>query len=146
MPTKRKNLIQDKAKRINLKSKRTRTLLRKAIEVSQMCDLDIHITVYDRTFGKITEYNSTNADGISFSFEATKKLLEEFELKSNKRFYKLYSDKDYEALKTQPRGEQFFDEERIGESLVDQKDLHAVVNLAVPHFNQELEHIENGQF
>ena len=76
MPTKRKNLIEDKAKRINLKSKRTRTLLRKAIEVSQMCDLDIHITVYDRNFGKITEYNSTNTDGCTFCFETTKQLFE----------------------------------------------------------------------
>lgn len=70
-----------------------------------MCDLDIHITVYDRNFGKITEYNSTNADGRTFSFEATKQLFEEFKFKKNKRSYKLYSDQDYEALKTQPRVE-----------------------------------------
>ena len=59
----RKNVIKDKAKRINLKSKRTRTLLRKAIEVSQMCDLHIHIAVWDRSINKLIEYGNTTADG-----------------------------------------------------------------------------------
>ena len=41
----RKEVIEDKAKRINLKSKRKRTLIRKAIEVSQMCELEILILI-----------------------------------------------------------------------------------------------------
>ena len=45
--------IKDKSKRQNHKSKRVRTLIRKAIEVSQMCDLDILIVVKDREFDKI---------------------------------------------------------------------------------------------
>ena len=53
-----KTLIEDKLKRINYKSKRTRTLIRKAIEVSQMCDLDVLLVLHDREFDKITQYNS----------------------------------------------------------------------------------------
>lgn len=33
----RKQVIDDKLKRINLKSKRKKTLIKKAIEISQMC-------------------------------------------------------------------------------------------------------------
>ena len=51
-------LIKDKSKRINLKSKRTRTLFRKAIEVSRMCNLDIFIMINDRDSSRILEYNS----------------------------------------------------------------------------------------
>ena len=54
----RKEVIEDKAKRINLKSKRKRTLIRKAIEVSQMCELDILILIQDRETNKLIEYNS----------------------------------------------------------------------------------------
>ena len=73
----RKNVIEDKAKRINLKSKRTRTLLRKAIEVSQMCDLDIHIAVWDRSLKKLIEYGNTTADGQFFSFDRLRTVIEE---------------------------------------------------------------------
>ena len=59
----RKEIIKDKAKRTNLKSKRTRTLIRKAIEVSQMCNLDIHIVLKDRDFNKVIEYKSISPDG-----------------------------------------------------------------------------------
>ena len=97
--TQRKDLIQDKAKRINLKSKRTRTLIRKAIEVSQMCDLDIHIVLRDREFNKVVEYNSINADGQTFSIEAAKKLIEQFTQIASKKYFRVYTDADYENLK-----------------------------------------------
>ena len=57
-----KKIIENKAQRINIKSKRKRTLLRKAIEVSQLCDLDILILIRDRETNKITEYNSGKYD------------------------------------------------------------------------------------
>lgn len=72
----RKQIIQDKAKRINLKSKRTRTLIRKAIEVSQMCNLDIHIVLKDRDFNKVIEYNSISNDGFIFTIDHAKALLD----------------------------------------------------------------------
>ena len=111
--TQRKNVIKDKAKRINLKSKRTRTLLRKAIEVSQMCDLDIHITMQDREFNKVIEYNSLNADGHVFCIEAVNALIEQFRDQMNSKYYKIYTDDDYESLKVQPRGGEYMDDESI---------------------------------
>ena len=50
--------VQDKVYRINIKSKRKRTLLRKAIEISKMCQLEIHIVIKDRETQKIIEYCS----------------------------------------------------------------------------------------
>ena len=50
--------VQDKVYRINIKSKRKRTLLRKAIEISKMCQLEIHIVIKDRETHKIIEYCS----------------------------------------------------------------------------------------
>lgn len=71
-----KKVIEDKAKRINLKSKRKRTLIRKAIEVSQMCQLDILIVINDWDTRKIIEYNSGGIDKMVFKFEEAAKIIE----------------------------------------------------------------------
>ena len=63
------DLIEDKQRRCNQKSKRTRTLIRKAIEASQKCDLDIFLIVHDREYSKIIEYNSTKEIDESASAE-----------------------------------------------------------------------------
>ena len=67
--SKRKQMIEDRTKRINLKSKRTRTMYRKAIEVSQMCNLDIFILTLDRDTAKLVQYNSIRPDGTHFTSE-----------------------------------------------------------------------------
>ena len=59
----KKERILDKQKRINLKSKRKRTLIRKAIEVSEMCDLDVLIIIRDWEMNKVMQYNSSLANG-----------------------------------------------------------------------------------
>ena len=46
--------IDDRNKRINLKSKRLRNLIKKAIELSQMCDLDISIVIRDQEMKRVT--------------------------------------------------------------------------------------------
>ena len=61
----RKQVIDDKLKRINLKSKRKKTLIKKAIEISQMCQVDILLVMQDREMNKVIEYNSgTKNDGL----------------------------------------------------------------------------------
>ena len=50
--------IEDKQQRINVKSKRKRTLIRKAIEISKLCSLDILLIIKDEETKKIIEYNS----------------------------------------------------------------------------------------
>ena len=42
-------------------------MYRKAIEVSQMCNLDIFILTLDRDTDKLVEYNSIRPDGIAFT-------------------------------------------------------------------------------
>ena len=71
-------MIEDKAKRINLKSKRTRTLFRKAIEVSQMCNLDIFIMTKDRDSSKIIEYTSIGPDHQKFDLKNAIEILEKY--------------------------------------------------------------------
>ena len=53
-----KQLIEDKSKRINMKSKRKKTLLKKIIEFSQMFDMQIFMVMHDREMNKVIEYNS----------------------------------------------------------------------------------------
>lgn len=53
-----KQAIDDRLKRINLKSKRKRTLLKKIIEMSQMCKLDMLLVIHDAEMNKVIEYNS----------------------------------------------------------------------------------------
>ena len=48
----------DKIKRLNLKGKRKKNLIKKAIELSQMLDMDMLIVFRDIDTGKITQYNS----------------------------------------------------------------------------------------
>lgn len=69
-------MIQDKAKRINLKSKRTRTLIRKAIEVSQLCNLDIHLVMRDRDQNKLIEYSSVDEAENMFTLAKAKEYLD----------------------------------------------------------------------
>ena len=56
--TQGKEAIDDRLKRINLKSKRKRTLLKKIIEMSQMCKLDMFLVIHDEEMNKVIEYNS----------------------------------------------------------------------------------------
>ena len=55
-----KTKITDRTKRINHKSKRLRNLIKKAIELSRMCDLDISIVIRDKEMGKFTQYGSSD--------------------------------------------------------------------------------------
>lgn len=55
-----KTKVEDKLKRINLKSKRLRNLVKKAIELSQMCELHISLVVKDPEMNKFTQYCSGN--------------------------------------------------------------------------------------
>ena len=67
------DLIEDKALRINIKSKRKRTLLRKAIEVSRLCNLQILIVIRDIESKKIIEYNSGKSPRDHFTLETALK-------------------------------------------------------------------------
>ena len=93
----RKEVIEDKAKRINLKSKRKRTLIRKAIEVSQMCELDILILIQDRETNKLIEYNSGGLQKAIFTISEAIAALKH--VSSRTMGHQLYTDKDYEKLK-----------------------------------------------
>ena len=53
----------DKEKRLNLKGKRKRNLIKKAIELSQMLDMDMCIIFKDIDTGKITQYSSGKKHG-----------------------------------------------------------------------------------
>ena len=64
-----KSAIEDKVSRVNIKSKRKRTLLRKAIEVSRLCSLDILIIIRDNETRKIYEYNSGKEDSKLFTLQ-----------------------------------------------------------------------------
>ena len=96
-----------------------------------MCDLDIHITMRDREFNKVIEYNSLKADGHVFCIEAVNALIEQFRDQMNSKYYKIYTDDDYESLKVQPRGGEFMDDESIEQSPVDAQLTTAAASLPV---------------
>ena len=62
-----KDRIEKDKNRINVKSKRKRFLFKKAIELSQMCDLKIVIVVQDQIVDRITTYCSGKLESGIFS-------------------------------------------------------------------------------
>ena len=51
------SLIEDKQRRINIKSKRKRNFFKKAIELKAMCGLEMLVVIKDNEFGKVHIYN-----------------------------------------------------------------------------------------
>ena len=62
--------VEDRTKRINIKSKRRRGFLKKAIELRNMCDLEMLVVIKDNEFSKIHVYNMLQMES-----ETTKKLI-----------------------------------------------------------------------
>ena len=89
----KKKAIEDKVSRVNIKSKRKRTLLRKAIEVSQLCSLDILIVIRDKETRKIYEYNSGRQENQLFTLKKAveAKVLDNY-------FSIVYNDSSYDQL------------------------------------------------
>ena len=82
--------------RINVKSKRKRYLFKKAIELSQMCDLQIAIIVRDKIFDRLTTYCSGKISEGIFSAENALDLIKT--KKAEKKTVKMFTDDDYNAL------------------------------------------------
>ena len=61
---KQKNKLQNHRQLINAKSKRKRNLVKKAIELSQMCEVEVLLLVKDNSYNRVTIYESgaTQAD------------------------------------------------------------------------------------
>ena len=50
-------LIKDKSRRINIKSKRKKNFLKKAIELKTLCGLEMLVVIKDTEFSKVQVYN-----------------------------------------------------------------------------------------
>ena len=87
-----------------------------------MCNLDIHIVLKDRDFNKVIEYNSVSYDGKQFTIQAAQELLDSLSGLALRRNYKLYTDDDYENLKTHARGGDFLDQESLNDLPIRQED------------------------
>ena len=75
MNTQRSSLpryVEERARRINIKSKRKKNLFKKAIELRRLCDLDMLIVIRDKEYNKIQVYNSSPS---TFCQSKVKKLL-----------------------------------------------------------------------
>ena len=97
--------INNRLKRINLKSKRLRNMFKKGIELSQMCDLDIAIVIRDREMNKVTQYTSGgSADKDLFTIDEAVKAFKREEYLG--KVVKTYTDGDYNELKCKPKDRQ----------------------------------------
>lgn len=67
-------LIKDQSKLTNVKSKRRRNLVKKAIELSNLCDVETILVVRDSKNKRITLYESSPG---KFSIDDAKQLLDD---------------------------------------------------------------------
>ena len=73
-------------------NKRKRGLLKKVIELSTFCDMDVFLVIFDRNKKQLVEFNSSS----DFSLRTLKKL---FVAKNmSKLKYEKYHNEDYELL------------------------------------------------
>ena len=117
-----KKKIDNRLKRINLKSKRMRNLIKKAIELSQMCDLDISMVVRDREMEKFTMYHSGTKQKGMFTHEKAMEDLQK--LSGLQRGIKIYCDDHYRLLSKVPKSEL---EEQASDAK-DEQDLQSLVS------------------
>ena len=96
---KAKQLVQDRERRTNLKSKRKRNIIKKAIELSHMCNMDILILIRDREMDKIFQYSSGQAEDVETLFTVDKAIEHYERLKEVNGKIKIFNDSDYEELK-----------------------------------------------
>ena len=81
---------------VNVKSKRKRFLFKKAIELAQMCSLDVFIAIRDQEQEKMSTYCSGSLDcgRPLFTVERAMQSLKEFETLTRK-VVKVFTDDDY---------------------------------------------------
>ena len=85
-----KQPIDDRLKRINYKSKRKKTLIKKAIEISQLCNLGIVLVIHDAEMNKVIQYNSGTSKNGLFTLDAARNALQE--VQDKKKFYEFHTD------------------------------------------------------
>lgn len=87
----------DKARRQNLKQKRKRNLIKKAIELTRKLDMDIHMVLKDRDTNRLSQYSSGDQIRGHFTLEQAIKDLKETKDTGRKKV-RLYDDDDYQKL------------------------------------------------
>lgn len=88
--------IPQKGRRMNLKSKRKRNLIKKAIELSSILDMEMCLIFKDLDTGKITQYTSGDKTREHFTIEKALEEIQEF--KTKRRTIKTYDNDDYMKL------------------------------------------------
>lgn len=89
---------ENKARRVNLKSKRKRNLIKKAIELSKMLSVDMLMVFMDHDTGKLSSYSSGDRRVGKYTIEKALKDFEEH--RAATRFIKMFDDDDYASLKS----------------------------------------------
>lgn len=89
-------LIEDKLHRNVAFCKRKRGFLKKAIELSQLCAQNILIIIHDPDKGRVIQYSSKDAFGISQAYSAIKEAKDQKNI--NKNNYEKFTNLDYHKL------------------------------------------------
>ena len=75
-PSQKVQLVEDRHSRINMKSKRKKTIVKKLIEFSKMFDFDILLIIHDKEMSKLYEYNSGTEEQGLFTIDRAKNVRE----------------------------------------------------------------------
>ena len=91
-------VIDDRTKRINLKSKRKKTLMKKVMEMSQLFNLGIFLVIHDHEFNKVYEYNSGTYESGLFQIDDVHRVLKL--AKCGEVLHKYFTNDDFVKFKS----------------------------------------------
>lgn len=108
--------IENKARRVNLKCKRKRNIIKKAIELNKMLEMSVYMVLFDRDTGKYFQYASGDARVGHFNLEKVRMELDQ--LRDVGKELRCFDDDDFERLRIPRPGER--DEERAKHENIDE--------------------------
>lgn len=112
---------QNRERRVNLKAKRKRNLVKKAIELSKKLDMRVLIVFQDKDTDKMSVYNSGDKVNGHFNLSAVQEELKRYQTRG--LVVNVFDDDNYERMRVPYKMDEKIKLKRMHQSSTNEKDL-----------------------